>query len=62
MGIAEGAGVDDAPVLHGSVEIDADQNAFAGNAQVIEERGPSEEAHLGSRVTVQEDGVRFGER
>ena len=31
--------------------------AMIGNAQVIEERGPSEEVHLGSRVTVQENGV-----
>ena len=31
--------------------------AMIGNAQVIEERGPSEEVHLGSRVTVKDDGV-----
>jgi transcription elongation factor GreA len=31
--------------------------AMIGNAQIIEERGPSEKVHMGSRVTVQEDGV-----
>ena len=31
--------------------------AMLSHSQIIEERGPSEEVHLGSRVTVQEEGV-----
>lgn len=31
--------------------------AMLSDVQIIEERGPSEEVHLGSRVTVQENGA-----
>ena len=31
--------------------------AMISNVQIIEETGPSDEVHVGSRVTVQEDGV-----
>ncbi len=31
--------------------------AMLSNVQIIEERGPSEDVHLGSRVTVQENGA-----
>ena len=56
--ISENAEYDDAKQEQGFVEGRImTVRAMIGNAQVIEEGGPSEKVHLGSRVTVKEDGV-----